>query len=319
MVGEARPHGTGRAARSLGSVPDTVPSPLALSRATVDRSGLDRRDPDAVPRALADASTRVLDLFGDRAAYDGDEDQPQLRLRSPRPQDEGRLTLLLGREEQGVVLAVVHPPEDDGGEQRATLRRLGLVLDDRDTGLLTSAVGLANWHAGHGFCPRCGGRTQITGAGWTRTCSDCGANQFPRTDPAVIMAVTDPDERLLLARGPQWAPGRLSVLAGFVEPGESLEAAVAREVNEEVSIEVTDVCYQANQPWPFPASLMLGFSARTTDTMLHPDPVEIAEARWLSRDDVAQQVAGGTLAVASRLSIARFLIEQWYGGPVDGS
>ncbi|WP_026181156.1 NAD(+) diphosphatase [Demetria terragena] len=298
-------------------MPDSVPRPFALSRATVDRSGLQRRDPALLPRALADERTGVLDLFGDRAPYVGGPGEPRLRLRSPTTADRDATALWLGQEGDRAMVAIVHPPQDDGDDQRANLRRLGVALDDRDAGLFTTALGLANWHAAQGFCPICGHPTVIRDAGWTRVCSGCSKVQFPRTDAAVIMAVVDPDERLLLARGPQWGPGRLSVLAGFVEPGESLEAAVAREVMEEVGVPVSDVRYAGNQPWPFPASLMLGFSALATDTSLRLDPAEIAEARWVSRDELTREIASGDLAIASRISIARHLIEGWYGGEID--
>lgn len=265
----------------------------------------------------------MLDLYGDRVDYrTGADDRADgaaaLVYRAPRAQDGDGFVLLLGRGDDGAArLAVVHPPEPDQGRNRANLRRLGVLLDDHDVGLLVSAVAMANWHAGQGFCPRCGSATESGEGGWVRTCVACGRSQFPRTDPAVIMSVIDDQDRLLLARGPQWPPGRLSVLAGFVEPGESLEAAVAREVHEEVGLQVDEITYRGNQPWPFPASLMLGFSSRTHSDRLRRDDAEIAEARWVSRDDLAREVAAGTLALPGRLSIARSLIEQWFGDRIE--
>lgn len=291
---------------------------LSLSRSALDRAAILRRDPEAVPRAIADPRTKVLDLFGDRAPYAGTADAPRLVYRAGDPSDADGLVLLLGRDRDGAtVLAVVHPPEDDGGQQRGNLRKLAVALDDHDVDVFASAQGLANWHAGQGFCPACGAPTEPSESGWTRVCTREGRNQFPRTDPAVIMAVVDADDRLLLARGPQWPQGRLSVLAGFVEPGESLEAAVAREVLEEVGLVVTGATYRGNQPWPFPASLMVGFTARAQGSELHPDADEIVEARWLTRAEVAEEVAAGTLGLPGRLSIARLLIEDWFGGPID--
>ena len=158
-------------------------------------------------------------------------------------------------------------------------------LSDRDAGIFTTAQALANWHAAHQFCPRCGAPTEPEQAGWIRRCTRDSSEHYPRTDPAVIMAVVDDDDRLLLGRNAQWPEGRFSVLAGFVEPGESFEAAVAREVEEEVGIEVTDVTYLGNQPWPFPSSDMVGFRARAITTSLHPDTVEMAEARWFTRNE----------------------------------
>jgi NAD+ diphosphatase len=149
--------------------------------------------------------------------------------------------------------------------------------------------------------------------GWLRRCPADRSEHYPRTDPAVIMSVVDDRDRLLLARGPQWAERRYSVLAGFVEPGETLEAAVAREVFEEVGVRVADVRFLGNQPWPFPSSLMLGFTARalTTDLVLQED--EIAEARWVTREELLAEVAEGSTGVANRISIARSLIEHWLG------
>src|SRR5665811_1147640 len=142
----------------------------------------------------------------------------------------------------------------------------------------------------------------------------CIRDSYPRTDPAVIMAVTDADDRLLLARRPHWPQGRLSVLAGFVEPGESLEAAVAREVFEEVGVVVEQVRYLGNQPWPFPSSLMVGFTARAIDPTLHLDQEEIVEAVWASREELREMVLAGRFGISPTVSIARRMIERWYGG-----
>jgi NAD+ diphosphatase len=195
---------------------------------------------------------------------------------------------------------------------------VGVELDDRDAGLLTTALGLLNWHRAHGHCPRCGTPTEPAQGGWLRRCPHDGSEHYPRTDPAVIMSVVDEHDRLLLARGPQWATRRYSVLAGFVEPGETLEAAVAREVREEVGVTVTDVCFLGNQPWPFPSSLMLGFTARAlgTDLVLQED--EIAEARWVTREELLAEIGDGSTGVAGRLSIARSLIEHWLGQAIPG-
>ena len=193
-----------------------------------------------------------------------------------------------------------------------------MTLDDEQISLVTTAVGLAHWHAAHLFCPRCGGPTQVVEAGWVRRCEADGIDHYPRTDPAVIMAVTDADDRLLLARNARRrGTTMMSVLAGFVEPGESLEAAVAREVMEEVGVPVTQVAFAGDQPWPFPASLMVGYTARATDTDLRLDPVEIDEAHWFDRTGFGTALGNGELTVPPRLSIARHLIEQWYGGPID--
>ena len=188
----------------------------------------------------------------------------------------------------------------------------------RDAGLATTATALAAWHARSAYCPGCGGRTEIIEAGWARRCSDCATVHFPRTDPAVIMVVTDTSDRLLLVRGATWAPRRYSVVAGFVEAGESVEAAVAREVREETGLRVADVEYVASQPWPFPRSLMLGCRARLApgEDRPRPDGKEVVEARLVSRDELTAAADEGSILLPGPTSIARLLIEDWYGGPI---
>jgi NAD+ diphosphatase len=144
-----------------------------------------------------------------------------------------------------------------------------------------------------------------------------GSEHYPRTDPAVIMSVIDPDDRLLLGRGAHWPEGRFSVLAGFVEPGESFEAAVAREVAEEVGIRIDDARYLGNQPWPFPSSLMVGYAATTSETELRPDPAEIAEARWVSREEYRDLLSSNEIRTPSGISIAKRIIEHWLGATVE--
>jgi len=221
-----------------------------------------------------------------------------------------------------VVYFAVTADVDEHGEW-LTLRELGMHLDDLEAGLLTSAIALEQWHQRHPHCPRCGTPTDVTSAGWTRTCPNDASMHFPRTDPAVIMLVHDGKDSALLGRGHEWGPGRYSTLAGFVEPGESLESAVAREVFEEVGVRIRDIRYVGSQPWPFPSSLMLGFSAELDGAAeIHLDPVEMAEAYWFSRDEVrraAEWVDTGTTpdpdarihGVSPKLSISRYLIDRW--------
>ena len=198
------------------------------------------------------------------------------------------------------------------------LREVGSLLGDRDAGLLVYAVALEAWHSTHEFCPRCGSRTEVRSGGHVRVCPKDGSQHFPRVDPAVIMLIHDDEDRCLLARGPQWPEGRLSVLAGFVEPGESLEHAVAREVAEEVGVRIAEPRYLGSQPWPFPRSLMLGFFARATSTEFVLDPEEIAEAHWFSRAELLAAMESGEVRLPSEVSIARRLIETWYGKPLIG-
>jgi len=191
---------------------------------------------------------------------------------------------------------------------------VGALLSDRDAGLMTHAVALANWHDSHTHCPQCGTPTVPAPAGHLTTCPTDGSEHFPRLDPAVIMLVIDPDDRLMLARNALWPPGRMSVVAGFVEPGESAEHAVAREVYEETAIVVGQVRYLGSQPWPMPRSLMLGFQATAKGGQrIAVDEEEIGEARWFTRAELRAAIDAGELGVAPTSSIARRLIEYWYG------
>lgn len=293
---------------------------LALSRSALDRDGIARRDPAVLRRALGDPATRVLELAGGKARTGRLDGELHLALRPPTLGDLDRLVLYLGRDTGGVAyLAVVRPDDevDTSGRAWRTLREAGAELPDLEAGALTTAVALSEWHLRHPRCPRCGAQTEPVEGGWVRRCADDGTEHHPRTDPAVIVSVVDEDDRILLARGPSWPPGRLSVLAGFVEPGESFEAAVAREVMEEVGVPVQEVSYRGNQPWPFPASLMVGFTARATRTELRLDPVEIAQAQWFSRGELSWAARTGEVRLPPRVSIARHLVEAWYGGEIE--
>lgn len=183
-------------------------------------------------------------------------------------------------------------------------------------GLAVEAVGLANWHVDAGCCPRCGEPTEVGEAGWVRRCVREDLIHYPRTDPAVIMTIVDQDDRLLLGRSASWPFGRMSVLAGFVEPGESAEHAVAREAMEEAGIVVGQIEYRTSQPWPMPRSLMLGFRARAETTELRPDGVEVTDLRWFTRAELSAALADGHVQLSGRALIARALIEEWYGGPI---
>ena len=189
------------------------------------------------------------------------------------------------------------------------------ALSDADTGLFVAAVANANWHATHRFCAFCGGVTDVEAAGWVRRCRDCSREQFPRTDPAVIVAVIDPAGRILLGRNAAWPEGLYSCLAGFVEPGESLEHAVVREIAEESGVTVTQPRYRGSQPWPFPRSLMLGFTALApAGAEPVPDGEEILSVRWFEREELAHLAREGDVTLPGAVSIARALIEDWYGG-----
>ena len=291
---------------------------LPLARGTVDRAGIRRKDPELLASLLKDPSTQVLELNAGRAEVTEPDRDIALLLRSPGEQDASRLAVFLGQDSDGTayVGVVDHAQDQAANSQWRTLREVGILLSDRDAGLFATMLGLANWHATHTHCPRCGASTQPDQSGWIRRCPQDESEHYPRTDPAVIMAVTDDADRLLLARSPQWPEGRLSVLAGFVEPGESLEAAVAREVLEEVGVVVEQVRYLGNQPWPFPSSLMVGFTSRAVDPTLHLDMEEIVEAVWVTRAELREMVPAGRFGISPSVSIARRIIENWYGGPI---
>jgi len=216
--------------------------------------------------------------------------------------------------EQAAWLARAKP-----GLRVAGLREAAALLGDRDAGLFTHAVALANWHVSHTHCPRCGTPTQPIAAGHAQRCPADGSEHFPRIDPAAIMLVTDPDDRCLLARNRRWPQRRVSILAGFVEPGESAEQAVAREVEEETGIAVSRVRYVGSQPWPMPQSLMLGFRAEAAGGLdLKVDDEEIAEAHWYSRDELRAALAAREILLPPPVSIAHRLIESWYGEELPG-
>jgi NAD+ diphosphatase len=208
-------------------------------------------------------------------------------------------------------------PSAPGGARAASLREVGTLLGDRDAGLLTHAVALANWHDTHTHCPVDGTPTVPDPAGHSTRCPADGTEHFPRTDPAVIMLITDPDDRCLLARNVAWPGRRVSILAGFVEPGESAEQAVIREVAEETGIKVTNVRYVGSQPWPMPRSLMLGFRADApAGQAITVDHTELAEAHWFGREELLAAVESRELGLPPPVSIARHIIESWFGGPL---
>ncbi|WP_245993163.1 NAD(+) diphosphatase [Xylanimonas allomyrinae] len=341
-------------------VPVVAALDLPLARARHDRAAERRDRAGLLPSLYADAATRVLLVHGDRLSVadaggrarlawrgpaglpapadpaptppprpDAADDPADVARDTPREQ-EPPLWLYLG-EHDGVAYVALALPQTDAALATldvvpgwATLRDLD-HLDDLEQGLATEAVALANWHAVHAFCPRCGAPAQVRAAGWVRWCPVEDRELYPRTDPAVIMAVVDDDERLLLGHAAHWPAHRFSTLAGFVEPGESLEQAVRREVAEEVGLSVCDgrddVVYRGSQAWPFPASLMLGFRARVAGTAADPAPdgVELTQARWFTRAELSERVRTGEVVLPTRLSIARALIEEWFGASLPGA
>lgn len=206
------------------------------------------------------------------------------------------------------------PPDHVFAELRATMAR----LDPRAAELVATAKAILGWHESHGFCARCGEPSRIGEAGWQRQCPACGTRHFPRTDPVVIMLILSGND-VLMGRSPHWPEGMYSLLAGFVEPGEGLEGAVRREVLEEAGVRVGPVTYLASQPWPFPSSLMVGCRGEAASREITVDPVELDDARWVSREDMLDIFAGRDAAMkpARKGSIANFLITAWLADALD--
>jgi len=296
---------------------------LALSRGTVDRLTEKRAERAWLDAAWTDPGTRVLVVSDGQALARIDDEHAALRFVPPAEAPAGT-RFLLGRDDaDGVVYFGVSAPLPDPpppGTRPAALREIGTLLGDRDAGLLTHAVALANWHDTHTHCPVDGTPTVPGPGGHVTVCPKDGTEHFPRTDPAVIMLVTDPDDRCLLARNAAWPGRRVSILAGFVDPGESAEQAVIREVAEETQIKVTNVRYVGSQPWPMPRSLMLGFRAEApAGQAIVVDREEIAEAYWFSRDELLAAIRAREIALPPPVSIARQIIEQWYGAPLPST
>jgi len=275
-------------------------------------SGLDRveelrTDPDWVLAAWADPDAVVLRV-GD-ATVEADADGGLLTRRVEVDFDP-ELHYLLGRIDGRPWFAT----RVDAEEELTGLRAVMDGLPSSGLEAAFTAVGLATWHAVSRFCPRCGAPTRAVHGGQSRRCTACGLELYPRTDPAVIVAIVDPDNRLLLGRQPSWPSGRYSVFAGFVEVGESLEQTVHREMAEEVGLELTGVTYLGSQPWPFPRSLMVGFLAHSTSDEPVPAVGEIELARWFTRDQLVRAMAEGDVVLPPHTSIARRMIESWLHG-----
>lgn len=300
---------------SAAATSDPAPSlsrgrPNPLSTAGLDRLALLRHHPEGVADLLARSPVRVVPVCAGRVCVAGD---PPALVHPPAGDLDPARGWLLGAVGDVVYVAVEVAADGwdalGGAVELGGLREAGPLLPPHEANLLALATGLATWHATHAFCGACGSPTEVAWAGHLRRCPACGRQHFPRTDPAIIVAVTHAG-RLLLGRHPSWPPGIGSVLAGFVEPGESLEDAVAREVREEAGIGVHDVAYHSSQPWPFPGSVMLGFTAQATADVLTTDPEELVDARWYTRDELAAEV----VRLSPSLSISRRLIDDWIAG-----
>jgi NAD+ diphosphatase len=302
----------------VSSAPDIPALPpftgMALNRASTERKDAEwtrARFGDPASRAITAGHEGVLVRDGDRAA-------PTL-ARDAVPAGQEEEPILLGLDGDTALFALdldgLAPgdrSEAIDGNHVMSLREAGALMAPAEAGLAAYVMALLNWHRRHRFCANCGSPTDMAEAGYSRHCPRCGANHFPRTDPVVIMTV-EYDDRMLLGRRAGWPPGRLSVLAGFVSPGESAEEAVTREVQEESGIIARDPLFVASQPWPFPASLMLGFHAVSDGGQPRVSDDELDEVGWYRRDAIQEAIDGGDpgFQLPPAVSIARFLIDRW--------
>ncbi|MFB8387103.1 NAD(+) diphosphatase [Microbacterium sp. NPDC055910] len=286
----------------------------------LDRSAHERAVPGLIDDARADPATRVLVVAGDAAPLAGPD---RLHWVAADAAPHGAEWGFIGRASDGAALlaAAVEPAEldpFDAPQGWAGLRTAGGALAGEDADAFVAAVSLGRWLREAPHCPACGARCDVENAGWSRRCPGCAREHFPRTDPAVIVAVTSATdaERVLLGSNALWSADRFSCFAGFAEAGESLEAAVHREVREESGVDVVDVRYRGSQAWPYPRSLMLGFFATAVDDdAALADGEEIAAVRWFTRDEVGDALAGRSeILLPGPASIAHRLISGWHGG-----
>lgn len=291
--------------------------PPAFIGGTIDRSAHLRTDPDTLSRLFGHPERRLIPIWQDQHPFDAVGHPVSVADAG------GRETVFLGLD-NGVPWFAVdlsdHADQPAIGVEWQNLRWAGAHLPAPEAAILASARGLLYWHSRHRFCGVCGHPTESQEGGHRRQCvnPDCATPHFPRTDPAVIMLVTDRDGRALLGRQARWPAGMLSTLAGFVEPGETLEQTVVREVFEEAGIRAHNVRYAGSQPWPLPSSLMLGFEAEALTTDIKVDTDELEYAGWFTRDEVrafVETVPEGSpgWSLPGKVSIARWLVRRWLG------
>lgn len=314
---------------------------------TFGGSGLDRAaelrgQAEVLQAARRDPASECLLLWRGFLLMAGESALARLPMDHPVLQGRDKEPVFLGREDQGMIFAQDisewSPPEavedmGPGRPQQAPLPRHPEVeeayhfgdlrgvmgrLHRRDAELAATARALYSWHATHGFCSRCGRPSEMSMAGWQRSCSSCGGQHFPRTDPVVIMLITHGND-LLLGRSPGWPDRMWSLLAGFVEPGETIEAAVRREVMEESRVTVGRVRYLSSQPWAFPNSLMFGCHGEATSREIEIDPAELEAARWVSREEMVDVLAGShpEIRPLRQGAIAEFLIRNWVADTLE--
>jgi NAD+ diphosphatase len=304
----------------IGPAPVGAPAGVALGLTVINwatASDLDRVDQhrnstDWVAGLWRAEDAKLLKL-DDRSRFTTNAGGSKLRMTKPFVEFDSQRHFLLGMLDGSPIFAVEALTEGEVHD----FREVGALLTDNQRDIAATASALTQWHRAEPRCPKCGELTRVINGGFARHCPVCGHDHFPRTDPAVIVAVLDTDDRILLGRQSIWAPRRVSVLAGFVEAGESLEQAIHREIGEEVDVSLSAVRYYGSQPWPFPRSLMLGFVARASSTAICVDGQEIESAGWYSREDVRSQVASGDLGLPGETSIAFRMIESWLDEELD--
>lgn len=290
-----------------------MPLDVGFTGALLDRADHERNNPEALAAALGDWRARLLKLNGLEPEIDG---AGQLVWTSLADLPAGSAPLFLGYIDGKPHFAPLAMDERHGTMRSPALFQMLALMPSDQACLYACARSLVDWHQRHGFCPACGNPTELFRAGWARRCPSCAAEHFPRTDPVVIM-LAEHDDRALLGRGPAWPPGRYSALAGFVEVGESIEEAVARETLEEAGVAVRNVRYVASQPWPFPSSLMIACIAEAEDDGLTLDTHELEDAMWVTREEVRAAFDGAPDArfgAPPPYAIAHSLLRAWLDG-----
>jgi len=275
----------------------------------LDRVDEHRRSPEWVAQLWRSPEAKLLKLDGN-SRFTTNTGGSKLRLVKPFVEYDSQRHRLLGLLGDAPIFAVEALTEGEVHD----FREVAHQLTDTERDIAATATAMINWHRGEPHCPRCGSPTRVINGGYARHCPVCDTELFPRTDPAVIVAIRDPDDRLLLGHQAGWQTNRLSVFAGFVEIGESLEQAVHREMAEEVDVELTVVTYFGSQPWPMQRSLMIGFSARATGSEISIDGDEIGYAAWFTRDELAAGLADGSVSLPNASSIAHRMIKAWQDG-----
>ncbi|MFV0385781.1 NAD(+) diphosphatase [Paracoccus sp. (in: a-proteobacteria)] len=328
--------GLARRRRPVHPAPMIPESLVTFAGSFLDRADRLRGDAVTLARHLADPASRVSPFWHGKPLFDLTDDGPRLAWLSA--QDKlitgcTEPTIFMGLDDQGVAhfaadVSTIAPPDErpaDFVDQRTLdlsetrkfidLRAVMGEIDHRDAGIAAAAKGMFEWRATHHFCANCGHRNRVAHGGWRFDCPGCGRQHFPRTDPVVIMLVLDGD-KVLLGRQSVWPEGMYSLLAGFMEPGETVEEAVRREVMEEAGVRVGEVRYVTSQPWPFPASLMIGCAARAETTRISIDTQELEQALWVSKARITRALAGqdDQIAPARKGAVAQIILRCWSEG-----